>query len=74
MEVLGYVDPMWWREYKDYKPDDPLIKERVESGKGLIGCEMHDLNGWGLSHHRYRRRPGVITQFLAALFGIHLEK
>lgn len=42
---------MWPKAYRDYKTDEPLIKERVEPGKGIIGCEMHDLNGWGLSLH-----------------------
>jgi hypothetical protein len=38
---------MWQREYKDYKKDQPLIKQTVESGKGIIGCEMHEIFGWG---------------------------
>ena len=62
---------MWWREYKDYRPDDPLIKESVESGKGITGCEMHDLNGWGLTYHRRKPRPpGIIRRLLATLLGI----
>ena len=40
---------MWPKSYRDYKEDDPLIKEPVEPSKGIIGCEMHDLNGWGTS-------------------------
>lgn len=61
---------MWWREFKDYRPDDPLIKERVESGHGIIGCEMHDINGWGIKYHRYRKpRPGLIGKLLAAMVG-----
>lgn len=66
---------MWWREYQDYKPDTPLIKERVESGKGIIGCEMHDLNGWGLAFDRpLPRRHGLLTRLVAALFRIPLEE
>lgn len=42
---------MWWREYKDYPPDAPLKKETVEPGRGIVGCEMHENNGWGLSFH-----------------------
>lgn len=47
---------MWPKAYRDYKTDEPLIKERVEPGKGIIGCEMHDLNGWGLSLHIPRKK------------------
>jgi hypothetical protein len=49
-------DEMWFREYRDYRIDRPLIKEKVEPGKGIIGCEMHDLNGWGLNHHKTGKR------------------
>lgn len=45
---------MWFKEYRDYKTDHPLIKEPVEPGNGIIGCEMHDLNGWGVLHHHPR--------------------
>lgn len=43
---------MWFREYKDYPIDKPLLKQQVESGKGIIGCEMHERNGWGVAFHR----------------------
>lgn len=42
---------MWPKSYKDYPPDTPLVKEQVEPGKGIVGCEMHDLNGWGNTLH-----------------------
>ncbi len=38
---------MWPKAYRDYKRDQPLIKYQVSSGHGIIGCEMHDINGWG---------------------------
>lgn len=47
---------MWPKDYKDYPKDSPLKKERVESGKGIIGCEMHESNGWGTSFHCPRSR------------------
>lgn len=47
---------MWFKEYRDYPIDRPLIKEQVEPGDGIIGCEMHDLNGWGSELHRIRPR------------------
>lgn len=42
---------MWPKDYKDYPKDSSLIKEKVDSGKGIIGCEMHESNGWGNSFH-----------------------
>jgi len=51
---------MWPKSYRDYKLDQPLIKYQVEPNHGIIGCEMHDLNGWGNSLHipsgRFNRR------------------
>lgn len=61
---------MWYREYKDYPPDTPLIHEKVEPGKGIIGCEMHELNGWGITLHRpkKRKKKGLIASVLAYFF------
>ncbi len=42
---------MWRNTYKDYKPDDEWVQEPVEPGKGIVGCEMHELNGWGNHLH-----------------------
>jgi len=42
---------MWFREYRDYKIDQPLLQAQVEPSHGIIGCEMHDLNGWGTTLH-----------------------
>lgn len=65
---------MWWREYKDYRPDSHIIKEKVESGKGIIGCEMHDRQGWGTTLHHYRKpHYGSISRFFAALLGVRLD-
>jgi hypothetical protein len=58
---------MWPKSYKDYPEDKPLKKERVETGKGIIGCEMNDLNGWGNTLHIHKKKR---TGLLAALFGI----
>lgn len=43
---------MWPKVYKDYPPDTDLKHEQIESNKGIVGCEMHELNGWGDSLHR----------------------
>ena len=42
---------MWDREYRDYKPDEPLRKQNLESGRGIVGCEMHEIFGWGSRLH-----------------------
>lgn len=57
---------MWPKHYRDYKTDAPLIKEQVEPGDGIIGCEMHELNGWGTEHHipRRKRRQGLFSTLL----------
>jgi hypothetical protein len=59
---------MWFKEYRDYKTDTPLIKERVEPGHGIIGCEMHDLNGWGNEIHQPRKRKkSALREFLSRI-------
>lgn len=45
---------MWKNTYKDYKPDGSWVKQRVETGKSIVGCEMNELNGWGEAHHVHR--------------------
>jgi hypothetical protein len=42
---------MWPKFYRDYPPDSPLIKNRVQASHGIIGCEMHEINGWGNTYH-----------------------
>ena len=59
---------MWLKKYRDYPPDHPLIKEQVEPGHGIIGCEMHDLNGWGLSHHRAPKKSSLWRRLITYLF------
>jgi hypothetical protein len=57
---------MWPKSYKDYPVDKPLVKETVEPGKGIVGCEMHDLNGWGNSLHQHvtPKRKGIFHTWL----------
>lgn len=38
---------MWPKKYADYPVDESLVNQPVEPGKGIVGCEMHDRNGWG---------------------------
>lgn len=67
---------MWFREYKDYKTDKPLIKKQVEPSNGIIGCEMHDLNGWGNSYQwpKKKEKRGLLGSLLIYLFGDKEEK
>ncbi len=62
---------MWPKEYRDYKKDRFLVKYQVEPGNGIIGCEMHDLNGWGnslhfsaeedIQRHRFSRDAAIVS-------------
>lgn len=61
---------MWLKSSKNYPQDTSLIKERVESGKGIVGCEMHDLNGWGNTIHQSKtRKKGLAATLLDSIFG-----
>lgn len=61
---------MWFKEYRDYKIDDPLIKDKVFPGQGIVGCEMHDLNGWGEEFHLVpkKKKKGLFTTLLEYFF------
>lgn len=48
---------MWPKFYRDYKVDKALKQYQVESGKGIVGCEMHDLNGWGTTVDSKEEQP-----------------
>jgi len=66
---------MWPKFYRDYPVDKPLNQQQVESGKGIIGCEMHDLNGWGENYHIPKKRgKGGLSSLLFALFGKRKKK
>lgn len=61
---------MWARKYKDYPPDSSLKQQTTESGKGIIGCEMHELFGWGEQHHiPKKKKGGTIRAILMQIFG-----
>lgn len=57
---------MWPKFYRDYPTDKPLKKFKVEPGKGITGCEMHDLNGWGntLQQEFPKRKKGFFRTIL----------
>lgn len=68
---------MWPKSYRDYKKDEPLVKEKVESGQGIVGCEMHDLNGWGESRHvprKKKKRQSIFRVFLDGLFSLFKKR
>lgn len=47
---------MWPKNYKDKPEDTPLKSIKIETGKGIVGCEMHEFNGWGLNYHIPKER------------------
>lgn len=57
---------MWQKAYRDYKEDDPNVKNQVSPSHGIIGCEMHDLNGWGMTNHVdvSEKKRGIFATFL----------
>jgi hypothetical protein len=61
---------MWFREYRDYKIDEPAKKSTVSPGKGITGCEMHELQGWGNTLQKPKKRPrkGVLATLITYLF------
>jgi hypothetical protein len=61
---------MWFSDYQDVPNDGEFKKEKVEPGKGIIGCEMHERCGYQLDLHKDPpRKPGIIAAFLAWIFG-----
>ena len=61
---------MWPKFYRDYKVDEPLIKNQVSSGRGITGCEMHDINGWGTNIHlpKAGNKRGLFSTLLLEFF------
>lgn len=62
---------MWPKFYKDYPVDEPLIKYPVEPDHGIIGCEMHEIFGWGESYHIYKPRK---KGFFKRIFSFFTKK
>lgn len=62
---------MWFREYRDYKIDGPIIKQQVEPGRGIIGCEMHEIQGWGNTIHfeSQKKKRGFFEKLFSKFFG-----
>lgn len=61
---------MWPKNYRDYKTDEPNVKNNVGPGKGIIGCEMHEINGWGNTlHHPEKKKRGFFGTLITHLFG-----
>lgn len=61
---------MWPKSYRDYPVDESLVKQQVEPSKGIIGCEMHDLNGWGNTLHvpPEKKKQGLMRTLIDSLF------
>lgn len=63
---------MWFKHYRDYPHDRSMVQEQVEPSHGIIGCEMHDLYGWGTQYHiPKKRKKGRLTSWLERLFKGH---
>lgn len=60
---------MWEKEYRDYPTDTPLKKQKVEPGRGIVGCEMHDLEGWGNTLHipKKPKKKGFVRTILGSI-------
>ena len=55
---------MWDKAYKDYPSWEPLIKQKVYPGKGITGCEMHDINGFGNEYQMpKKKKKGFFSLF-----------
>ena len=60
---------MWHKEYRDYPMDTSQIQEQVSPGKGIVGCEMHDINGWGITRHIPKpKKKGLWARCIQYLF------
>lgn len=67
---------MWHNTYKDYSHDAELKKAKVHPGKGIIGCEMHEINGWSESYHQAREThtTGILSAIWASLTGSKINR
>lgn len=60
---------MWKNTYKDYKPDEEWLQKTVEPGRGIVGCEMHEINGWGEAFHPPKpRKRGILSRLLSFFY------
>ncbi|MBB65139.1 MAG: hypothetical protein CMO81_08750 [Waddliaceae bacterium] len=58
---------MWDRNYKDYPKNGKFKKNQVESGKGIVGCEMHETFGWQDKIHEKPSKESNRKGFLSGL-------
>jgi hypothetical protein len=58
---------MWKNSYKDYKPNEKFIQSKIETGKGIIGCEMNESYGWGQKHESTKERKRSLFRQLLRL-------
>ena len=58
---------MWDQDYQEYPKDTANKKCQVEAGKGIVGCEMHEVYGWAANFHKKPPKPPGLLQQLASL-------
>jgi len=49
---------MWPKNYKDYPAGSFLKQNQVQPLYGVVGCEMHEYNGWRGMGQRSRAHEG----------------
>jgi len=59
---------------REYPTDGPIVHNRVEPGDGIVGCEMHDRNGWGEDFAFVPKPKGGLLRLIRDLFRRELER
>lgn len=59
---------MWRTKYKDYPLDSYTKKEKRETGRSIVGCEMNELYGWGEKQHIEEEHPSFLRKWLLRIF------
>lgn len=59
---------MWRTKYKDYPLDEKWKKERRETGRAIIGCEMNERYGWGEKDQIEEQSPSRLRKWLNRIF------
>ncbi len=58
---------MWYHEFTDYPPDEPLRKEPAEVLRDMKGIEMNEIQGFGNSRQAPAKGSPLVESLLSAL-------